>query len=73
MDTMLRYLNSSCDKEHDGIQILLIGLTTAQLSPLLKHLSFLIKRVFILSFIMLYIENTGLQDCSGFLQIGSHI
>ena len=22
---------------------------------------------------MVYIENTGLRDCSGFLQIGSHI
>ena len=31
------------------------------------------KRVFILSFIMPYAENIGLRDCSGFLQIGSHI
>ena len=28
---------------------------------------------FLLSFIMVYIENTGLRDCSGFLQIGSQM
>ena len=43
-----------------------------QLSPLLKHCTFSYKRVFIPSFIMLYAENIGLRDCSGFLQIGSH-
>ena len=44
-----------------------------QISPLLKHCKFSYKARFLLSFIMLYIENTGLRDCSGFLQIGSHI
>ena len=39
----------------------------------IKTLSFLIKRVFLLNFIMVYIENTGLRDCSGFLQIRSHM
>ena len=32
-----------------------------------------IKCIFLLSFIMVNIENTGLRGCSGFLQIGSHM
>ena len=58
---------------HIGTQFLRIGVTTAQLSPLLNTVSFLIKRVFIPSFVMLYTENIGLRDFSGFLQIRSHI
>ena len=73
MDMSQKYLNSSRDKEHVGTQFLKIGVTTAQLSPLLNPVSFLIKRVFIPSFVMLYTENIGLRDCSRFLQIGSHI
>ena len=37
-----------------------------------KTVCFLIKCIFIQSFIMLYAENIGLRDYSGFLQIGSH-
>ena len=70
---MKRYLNSSRDKERDGIQFLYIGVTTVQLSPLSKHCIFSYKHIFILSFMTVYIENTGLWDCSGVLQIGSHI
>ena len=38
----------------------------------IKTLSFLIKGVFIPSFVTLYTENIGLQDCFGFLQIELH-
>ena len=38
-----KYLNSSRDKEHVGTQFLKIGATTAQLSPPLNPVSFLIS------------------------------
>ena len=41
--------------------------------PSIYTISFLIKHILILRFIMLYTEKFGLQDCSGFLQIESHI
>ena len=50
MDTTQRYLSSSHEKEHDGIQLLHIGVTTAQLSPLLKHCKFSNKTHFYTKF-----------------------
>ena len=72
MDTSQKCLNFSRDKEHVGTQFLKLGVTTAQLLPLLTSVSFLIKRVFYTSFVMLCTENIGLWDYSGFLLITSH-
>ena len=63
-------MNSSRDKEHVGTQFLKIGVTTAQLSPLLNPVSFLIKRVFIPSFVMLYTEILVCGIVPGFCKSG---
>ena len=47
-----------------------VGITTAQLSPLLKDTKYSHKTCFITK---LYTEEFGLQDCFSFLQIESHI
>ena len=37
MDTTIRFLNSSCDEEYNGIQFLYITVTTVKLLSLIKH------------------------------------
>ena len=50
MDTSQKYFNSLHDKEHADTQFLNIGVTTAQLLPLLNPVSFLVKHVFYTEF-----------------------
>ena len=42
----LRFLDSSHDKEHDDAQFLQIGVSMANLQPLLNHCKFFMKCVF---------------------------
>ena len=45
-----RFLESSRDMQHDDAQCLQTRVSTAKLQPLLNHLNFFMKRVFVLSF-----------------------
>ena len=47
----LRVLDSSRDKEHDDAQFLQIGVSMANLQPLLNHCKFFMKCVFCIKFL----------------------
>ena len=69
-DRLKRFLDSSCDKEHDDVQFLQIGVSMAKLKPLLNHCKFFMKYVFVLSF---YNADFYMRHYAGFSQIGSHM
>ena len=50
-DRLLRFLDSSCDKEHDDAQFLQIGVSMAKLQPLLNHCKFFMKCIFCTKFL----------------------
>ena len=50
-DRLLRFLDSSRDKEHDDAQFLQIGVSMAKLQPLLNHCKFLMNCVFCTKFL----------------------
>ena len=50
-DQLLRFLDSSRDKEHDDAQFLQIGVSMAKLQPLLNYCKFFMKYVFCIKFL----------------------
>ena len=73
MILILRFLDSSHDKEHDDAQFLQIGVSMAKLQPLLNHCKFFMKCIFVQVFIMHCPADFCMRYYAGFLQIGSHI
>ena len=59
-ERLLRFLDSSRDKEHNYAQVLRIGVSMAKLQPLLNHCKFFMK-------------DFCMHHYAGFSQIGSHI
>ena len=50
MISIVRFIDSSRDKEHEDAQFLQIGVSMAKLQPLLNHCKFFMKCAFVLSF-----------------------
>ena len=73
-DRLLKFLDSSRDKEHDDAQFLQIGVSMAKLQSLLNYCKFFMKYVFLYQdFIMHCAADFCMRHYAGFSQIGSHI
>ena len=68
---MTQFSYSSCNKEHDGIYVLQIGISMAKLQPLVSHCKYFMKSVFCNKFLLLYTEDFWMCHYVRFSQIES--